>query len=512
MKRHILSILSATICILSAVSCTNELEARIEELREDVSEVESRLAKYSSELSSLSSLVKALEQNDHIKSISSWMDDGYRIAFTSGASIFLYQGKQGVSPIVGVQYNETLGNYYWTIQMGPNGTPTWMTNSYGVRVRATGVVPRLKIEGGVWWYTFDGSNWTKCNWGDAQGHSGSSVFSNVETDPDGYYVKFTLASGTVFQIPTQKGFDELSSMCDKINRQFDTYTKMVNDLDSSVFVRNVAEIQEDGKTVGYSVTLGDGSSFEIRNGKDCSFSTQISARRDSDGKYYWVYRNDSSGPYQWMLYKGEKIPVSPEDVTPQIGIVDSLGVMYFTVSYMGGEPEFMLDADGNPVQANGRAGISYFKSAEIHDSYLKLETSDGEIIRLPTTRALYPSLNLTSTITAVSAGTEYTDVLQARIVDTLQMMPYMIDYNAYMAGTGSKITAVALDGGYAMDVVPVSFSTNKVVVGTEYIIVVNIPFKTSEAAGWDSSRKTRIAVFLTWGTNTQMRVATFDNL
>ena len=288
MKKTILAFLSAVVVMLGTAACTNELEARIGELKEDVSNIEEKLSKYNSDLSSLSDLIKALEQNDHIRSITSWYETGYRISFTSGSNIFLYQGTAGVSPIVGVQYNETLGNYYWTIQMGPNGTPTWMTNSYGVRVRATGVVPQLKIEDGIWWYTFDGTSWNKCNWGESQGESGTSVFSNVTIDPDGYYVTFTLTSGTSFRIPTQKGFDELNTMCDNINGQFETYTKMVGELDSSMFVKSVAEIQENGKTVGYTITLGDGSTLSIRNGEDCNFSTQISARRDTDGIYYFA--------------------------------------------------------------------------------------------------------------------------------------------------------------------------------------------------------------------------------
>ena len=223
MKRYIIPFLILAASLLAAPACTKAVEEEIEGLRKEVSELESRVTEINKTLNSLSQLVTALEQNDHIKSIRTWGEHDYVISFSSGTVLFLYNGKTGVTPIVGVQYYEAMGNYYWTIQMGPDGKVTWMTNSTGQRVRATGLVPQMKIEDGIWKYSFDGKNWTTCQWGSAEGKPGAAVFQRIDTS-DPYYVVFTLANGTEFKIPTQKGFDELSEMCDAINEQSTTWT------------------------------------------------------------------------------------------------------------------------------------------------------------------------------------------------------------------------------------------------------------------------------------------------
>ena len=151
MKRFILPFL--ILAALLAAGCTKAIQEEIEGLRAEVSELESRVSEYNKTLNNLSQLVEALEKNDHIKSIQPWAGDNYVISFTSGNLLFLYNGKSGVTPIVGVQYYEAMGGYYWTIQMGPNGKTSWMTNSNGQRVRATGTVPQMKIEDGVWKYS-----------------------------------------------------------------------------------------------------------------------------------------------------------------------------------------------------------------------------------------------------------------------------------------------------------------------------------------------------------------------
>ena len=508
MKKYIFPIL--ILAALLSPACTKAIQEEIDGIRQEVSDMESQLTQFNSTLNSLSQLVSALEKNDHIRTITSWYGDNYAIYFTSGNILFLYNGKTGVTPIVGVQYYDLLGNYYWTIQMGPDGKTSWMTNSAGQRVRATGTVPQLKIEDGIWKYSFDGKNWENCPWGSAEGTPGTALFQSIDTS-NPYYVTFTLANGTVFQLPTQKGFDELTEMCNNINNQFETYTRLVNNLDGSMFVQSVAEWQENGQHVGYILTMEDGSVVQIRNGRDYNFTTQISARQDTDGKYYWIYRTDPSQEYQWLIYNGSKVPVTPDDVTPHIGITEVDGVLYFTITYEGGTPELMRDADGHPVQATGLAGFSFFQSAEIATGCIKLTLSDGTVVSLPTTRAFIPSLSLTQTATDVARDTYYDTYLQATIVDTLQMMAYMPTYDAYRTNLNTDVTAVAVDGGYTATPVLVSYTAVNISSGTEYTIVLNIPFHTATDA-WDTTRKTRIAVFLNWGSNSIMKVATFNNI
>ena len=76
-----------------------------------------------------------------------------------------------------------------------------MTNSFGQRIRATGTIPKLKIEGGYWWVSYDeGSSWQRLS--EATGEEGSSVFKDIDYSYP-CFVKFTLFDGTSFRIPTQ---------------------------------------------------------------------------------------------------------------------------------------------------------------------------------------------------------------------------------------------------------------------------------------------------------------------
>lgn len=512
MKKYILPFL--ILAVLALASCTKNLEAEISALRAEVIELESQVSKYNTLLNKLSDLVSALEKNDHIRSITKMGDDTYLISFTSGNVLTLSNGKTGVTPIVGVQYNETLGHYYWTIQMGPDGKVTWMTNSLGQRVRATGSIPRLRIENGYWQFSLDeGATWTPCGWGNndaAQGNEGKPFFQSIDTS-DPYYVIFTLANGIAIKLPTQKGFDELTDMCNAINNEFETYTQMVNNLDGKMFIKTIAEWQENGQHVGYILTMEDGSILQIRDGRDYNFTTQISARQDTDGRYYWIYRTDPSQPYEWLIYQGKKVPVTPDDVTPRIGIMEVNGELCFTIGYEGAEPELMRDAEGNPVQATGRAGFSLVKDAEIAAGCIKLVLADGSVVTMVTNRVFTPSLTLTQSITSVARDTYYETQLQATIVDTLQMMALMPNYDTYCGSTQTSVTAMAVDGGYTTEPTLVSYSYVNSPRGTIYTIVLNIPFRTASSP-WDASRQSRVAVFLNWGYNTTMRVATFANM
>ena len=224
MKRIFLT-LSLLLAVLLLGGCHKELDERIKQLKNDLYALEEVVSALNESTANLSSLVSALEKNEHITSIREWSLgewSGYQIIFTSGTVLTLRNGTDGVSPILGVRYNEDNDGYYWTIQMGEDGTPTWMTNSYGQKVRATGQVPQLKIEDGLWWYSFDGNAWIKTNWGSPQGQSGSAVFSSIDTS-DPYYVTFTLANGTRFQIPTQRAVDELNEQCNTLNETMKNY-------------------------------------------------------------------------------------------------------------------------------------------------------------------------------------------------------------------------------------------------------------------------------------------------
>ena len=510
MKRTLM-IVSLLLSTLLLGGCHEEIERRILALKEDINTIEQRINTISESLQSLSALVEALEKNEHITSIQPWTLgtwSGYQVTFTSGTVLTLRNGTDGVAPIVGVNYHETYETYYWTIQMGESGTVTWMTNGTGQRVRATSIVPQLKIEDGVWWYSFDGTSWNKAGWGPAQGQSGTSVFSSIDTS-DPYYVTFTLSNGTSFKIPTQKAVDELNEQCNSLNKSIQSYKKIIQDIPASIFVKSVTEFEENG-TSGCRITLEDGQVLTIRNGYDNQDSVLLSAKKYTDGKSYWVYRSRSTEEYQWLRYQGKMICVSYEDITPHIGITDSLGRLYFTVAVGDGQPEMMRDKDGKAVCATGQLVEDFFSAADFSDfRQVTLTLSDGTLVTLPRTREHVPSVSLSLRSDYVEAATGYIGQLTMTLVDTLATRTALPDFNSYCDSADLHLEVLCLDDGYAQALRIRSFSAKEVTGGFEYTTNLDFPFTTGSEKEWDTRFKSRIAIFVSWLDKTIMKVAEF---
>lgn len=511
MKRILLIATFAVCTLISA--CTDDLKLEINLLKDDVAALENRVAKLNESLASLSDLITAVEQNDHIASITKYPEGSQyacSITFTSGASITLKNGKDGVSPIVGVRYNEQYGGYYWTIQMGPDGKPTWMTNSYGGYVRATGTVPKVKIEDGIWWYSYDGNSWNKCNWAAPQGEPGTSVFQRIDTS-DPLYVIFILADGTVVKLPTQEAFETLSKQCDDLNNEFTTYSELIQNLDKDHFIQSVTQFEEGGDS-GYRITLESGKQLTIRNGRNSTDSLLLTARVYTDGKYYWAWRSHSDESYQWLYYNGEMVCVTMEDVTPRIGITDSLGQLYFTVT-VGGNTEMMKDRNGNPAVATGRVDFDLITDVDLSEPYTVILTLlDGTKVKLPLTRPKAPTLELSYGSEGVEGSKSYSYQLMVFYQDTLDVS--CSNFAAYADAAGITMEAIAVDEDCTVeDPQATNFTCTAQKDGRyAYDIILVVPFTTGSSSSWDPSRPLRIAIFVTWGNNTIMKVASFNRI
>ena len=502
--------------VLLLAGCHQDIDERIAQLKDDVADLEAQVNRINENTATLAGLVSALEKNDHITSIRPWslLDrNGYLISFSSGTTLRLYNGTNGISPIIGVRYNEDYDAYYWTVQWGPGGNAVWMTDASGRRVRATSWVPQLKIEDGIWWYSFDGTYWNKTGWGAAQGEQGSSFFSSIDTS-DPYYVIFTLADNTQFQIPTQQAFDELSAQCDEVNRSFQTYTDLIQNTDGSIFVKSVVAFEENGVS-GARITLESGKVLTIRNGLNNRDSVLLSARTYTDGKSYWVFRNRSSDEYQWLHYQGQMVCLTQESVTPYLGIIDSVGQFYFTVAYGDGPAEMMRDADGNPVAATGQVVPDFFTAADLSDpSCVVLTLADGTEVRLLRTRSYTPTVTTSLRSDYVEAGTSYTFQLLLFVKDTLQQSAPCTSLEDYQEASGVQFEAIAVDDGYVDDIVLVSMASDATYAASRgivaYDMILDVRFTTGPASQWNTSMKSRYAVFLSWQNKSIMKVVEFN--
>lgn len=139
----------------------NNLKGRVEKLEDTCNRLNTNIV-------SLQAIIEAMQENDAIRDVKTLPNgEGYSISFTSGKSITLNHGKDGIdgdngedgtTPNISVKQDND-GIYYWTI----NGT--WLLDSNNKKIKAVGV---------------DGNN-------GSNGKDGITPVINVQQDSDGIY-------------------------------------------------------------------------------------------------------------------------------------------------------------------------------------------------------------------------------------------------------------------------------------------------------------------------------------
>ena len=177
MKRFIGLLTAAT--ILFAAGCEqyddSPLQERVGDLEQRVTKLEELCKRMNSDISSLQTLVKALQENDYVTSVTPVIQNGettgYTISFSKSAPITIYNGKDG--------------------QDGQDGKD--------------GITPQFKIKDGCWSVSSDGGySWS--NLGKATGTDGKdgqdrkdgkdSIFKSV-TD-----VFYGISPNATLQVPS----------------------------------------------------------------------------------------------------------------------------------------------------------------------------------------------------------------------------------------------------------------------------------------------------------------------
>lgn len=212
--KKILSVLC--IATLLFASCSDEyddsaLTGRVDNLENRVAKLEELCKQMNTNISSLQTIVTALQKNDYITSVTPIMQNGkevgYTIAFSKSNPIAIYHGKDGAdgkdgkdghTPVIGVK-QDTDGSYYWTLD------GDWLTDDSGNKIKIEGtdgqdgVTPRLKIEEGCWYISYDNEQ----PWSPIDGNSdvADCIFTDIEDLSD--QVIFYLKDGTTIVLPKQ---------------------------------------------------------------------------------------------------------------------------------------------------------------------------------------------------------------------------------------------------------------------------------------------------------------------
>lgn len=183
-----------------------------------ITAIEELCKQINTNIKSLQVIIDALDNKDYITNVSPVQKDneiiGYTITFAYSDTITIYNGEDGQDgeagnvPLIGVM-KDTDGVYYWTID------GEWLLDGKGNKIKALGsdgsdgtngvdgVTPRLKIESGYWYVSYDeGRTWDEI--GKAIDDSSDPddmgcIFTSVTQDEE--YVYFNLADGDVISFP-----------------------------------------------------------------------------------------------------------------------------------------------------------------------------------------------------------------------------------------------------------------------------------------------------------------------
>lgn len=486
MKKSITIILAA-FSLLFTVSCADRLMEETAALKARIIELESMVSTINEYYSNTSKIVAALEDHDMIRSVTTVTMEGkdsYLINFVSGRTITLIQGVDGVAPNLGIRKYED-GRYYWTVQYGSE-EPQWLLSSLGLKIRASGLSPMMKIEDGWWQYSYDsGATWIRlCQ---ASGASGSAVFKNISVSD--YFVTFTLSNNTVFQLPTEAFFNRVIDKCNSLTADLATTTLLLADIDTSLAVKSITQIVGEDGTSGYKLVLNNGEELNIFPGKDeqpFSFTIKMSYPEWVD---CWAVKV-GDGDYTWVLdAQGRKVMASSMSSTPRIGVKDTLDAYYYVYSVYPDieDYQWLRDANGDLVAADAYANLTMFTAVGVGAENVTLTLVDGKKVYLPLYYATNPS------ITFSAPSSLHYDASTYLYSEVLANTSYSIGYAVANAPDNLQIDAIALDGA---TVTAITADT--------------ITFRTP-AAFPANVTTTRVLVFMTWGGNVTMQVLEFKN-
>lgn len=223
--------------LLSALALTfgcyddSDIRSELRKHEARLTTLETLCQQVNSNIEALQTAVFALEKNVYVSAIVPVKKNGevigYAISFTNAETITIYhgqdgdkgeQGNDGATPAVGLKW-DTDGIYYWTL----NGE--WLLDDSGKKVPASGkdgtdglpgasgpqgaagkdgITPRLKIEEGYWYVSYDGGKtWEDEPLGAAGVSDAEPIFTEVTYDTD--YVYLTLADGEKLTLPRKTG-------------------------------------------------------------------------------------------------------------------------------------------------------------------------------------------------------------------------------------------------------------------------------------------------------------------
>lgn len=185
----------------------------------------------------------------------------------------------------------------------------------------------------------------------------------------------------------------------KTNEDIVALQAIINALQKNIYVTSVTPTAD-----GYTIQFSDGTTAEIKNGKDGENGTNgtnapiISVKQDADGNYYWTIDGE------WLMVDGERVRANGIDgangedgsdgedaVAPQLRINDTTkeweistdGGQTWTSTGVVAEGKDGANGIDGANGSNGAAGDSLFKDIDTSNpDYVVITLADGTEFRL----------------------------------------------------------------------------------------------------------------------------------
>ncbi len=238
--RILAGVLVAASLATGTTGCYNDddLWNKVDDLDSRVTALEEAVTVANTNISALQQIVDALQSNVYVTDVTT-NADGYKITFSNGTEAVIRNGVDGVNaPAVSVKQHSD-GNWHWTLD------DEFLTVG-GQMVKANAedgrdaIAPEVRINDAThqWEISTDGgSTWTSTGVV-AQGVDGDSIFSGIDNSHDDY-VEFTLANGSVIQVPKNQ---QISILINGPEGRFNygdtkTYQLTLNGIDKLTFTK-----------------------------------------------------------------------------------------------------------------------------------------------------------------------------------------------------------------------------------------------------------------------------------
>lgn len=191
----------------------------------------------------------------------------------------------------------------------------------------------------------------------------------------------------------------LEHLCSVMNKDIEALKALLQSLEKQDSITGIEEIQEDGVTTSYVISMKSGKTITVSNGKDGA-TPVIGVKEGDDGIWYWTLDGE------WIL-DADSNRLQVNGITPQMRIIDG----YWQISYDGKEWSTLGRASGKD---------SVFRDVDLsNNDFVKFILSNGTTVSIPKYKALDITFDTSSLVLSPDSEIKVAYTLTGASYDTV---------------------------------------------------------------------------------------------